>query len=119
MSWRLKGNQGTLLGDVSTYLDDPACEAATAEPTVDADHGRIETRTATVSTNITWLQQDHHWPGLAAIGKVIRIRETATKNHHRNRLLPAQHSIVRRTLQRGRPRALGRPKTGCTGGSMS
>ena len=75
----LKGNQGTLLGDVSTYLDDPACEAATAEPTVDADHGRIETRTATVSTNITWLQQDHHWPGLAAIGKVIRIRETATK----------------------------------------
>ena len=50
-----------------------------AEPTVDADHGRIETRTATVSTNIGWLQQDHHWPGLGAIGKVVRIRETATK----------------------------------------
>jgi predicted transposase YbfD/YdcC len=75
----LKGNQGTLHDDVGTNFDDPACEATTAEPTVDADHGRIETRTATVSTNIGWLQQDHHWPGLGAIGKVVRIRETATK----------------------------------------
>ena len=50
-----------------------------AEPTVDADHGRIETRTDTVSTNIGWLQQDHRWPGPAAIGKMVRIRETATK----------------------------------------
>ena len=75
----LKGNQGTLHDDVSTYLDDPACEATAADRTVDADHGRIETRTATVSTNIAWLQEDHNWPGLTAIGKVVRIRETAAK----------------------------------------
>lgn len=42
-------------------------------------HGRIETRTATVSTDLAWLQEDHHWPGLAAIGKVVRVRETAAK----------------------------------------
>src|SRR5580693_3693005 len=41
----LKGNQGTLHDDVTTYLDDPASEAITAAPVVDADHGRIETRT--------------------------------------------------------------------------
>ena len=35
--------------------------------------------TATVSTDIKWLQDDHQWPGLTAIGKVDRIRETATK----------------------------------------
>jgi predicted transposase YbfD/YdcC len=75
----LKGNQGTMHDDVSTYLDDPASEAITAAPAVDADHGRIETRTATVSTNIAWLQEGHHWPGLAAIGKLVRVRETAAK----------------------------------------
>ena len=39
----------------------------------------IETRTATVSTDITWLRKDHQWPGLAAIGKVVRVRETPAK----------------------------------------
>lgn len=74
----LKGNQGTLHDDVVRFLDDPATKAATAKPMVDAGHGRIETRTATVSTDIGWLQERHAWPGLAAIGKVHRIRETAT-----------------------------------------
>jgi len=75
----LKGNQGTLHDDVTTYLDDPAAKVTAAAPTVDADHGRIETRTATVSTNIAWLRKDHQWPGLAAIGKVVRVRETPAK----------------------------------------
>ena len=75
----LKGNQGTLHDDVTTYLDDPAAKITAAAPTVDADHGRIETRTATVSTDIAWLHDDHQWPGLAAIGKVVRVRETPAK----------------------------------------
>ena len=32
-----------------------------------------------VSTRIDWLQNHHQWPGLAAIGKVVRIRETPDK----------------------------------------
>ena len=48
--------------DVRTYLDDPAGTVTVTKPTVDADHGRIETRTAMVSTDIAWLQEDHHWP---------------------------------------------------------
>ena len=32
-----------------------------------------------VSTDIAWLIKDHQWPGLAAVGKVERIRETAGK----------------------------------------
>jgi predicted transposase YbfD/YdcC len=75
----LKGNQGTLHDDVRLFLDDPACEAVTAEPLVEADHGRIETRTAMVSSDIGWLQKDHQWPGLAAIGKVVRIHEATDK----------------------------------------
>jgi hypothetical protein len=65
-------------GDVYDELD-PASTVSTAKPTVDGDHGRIETRTATVSTDIGWLQEAHRWPGLAAIGKVVRVRETAAR----------------------------------------
>jgi predicted transposase YbfD/YdcC len=72
----LKGNQGTLHDDVRTYLDDPAARTTAAKPVVEADHGRIETRTARVSDEIGWLQEDHRWPGLAAIGKVVRTRQT-------------------------------------------
>ena len=77
----LKGNQGTLHDDVSRFLDDPACAAISTAPVVDADHGRIEVhRTATsLHRHRTWLQEDHKWPGLAAIGKVDRVRETASK----------------------------------------
>jgi predicted transposase YbfD/YdcC len=63
----LKGNQGTLHDDVRTYLDDPASTTTTAKPVVDGDHGRIETRTATVCADIDWLQTDHQWPGLEPV----------------------------------------------------
>jgi predicted transposase YbfD/YdcC len=75
----LKGNQGKLHEDVVLLVDDPACNATTAASVVEADHGRIETRTATVSTEIDWLQKQHQWPGLKAIGKVERVRETPDK----------------------------------------
>jgi predicted transposase YbfD/YdcC len=75
----LKGNQGTLHADVSLFLNDAASTGTTTARTVDGDHGRIETRTGTVSTDIAWLQEQHEWPGLVAIGKVERIRETADK----------------------------------------
>jgi hypothetical protein len=74
----LKGNQGTLHSDGVLHLDDPASQTITAEPVVEGDHGRMETRTATVSTDIAWLK-DNQWPGLAALGKVERSREIAGK----------------------------------------
>jgi predicted transposase YbfD/YdcC len=75
----LKGNQGTLHDDVVRFLSDPASKVSIAKPDVDAGHGRIETRTATGSTDIEWLQEAHGWPGLKAIAKVERRRETLAK----------------------------------------
>src|ERR1700674_2327874 len=75
----LKGNQGTLHADVSLFLEDPAREAEDTDTTVDADNGRIETRTDTVTTDIGWLQHHHKWPGVVCIGKIARTRETAAK----------------------------------------
>jgi predicted transposase YbfD/YdcC len=78
-AFALKGNQGTLHDDVRLFLDDPLTSVTTEHTTIDADHGRIETRAVSISTDIDWLQERHQWPGLKAIGKVIRTRETSEK----------------------------------------
>lgn len=70
----LKGNQETLHDDVRRFLDDPAAPLASATET-DKGHGRLETRTAALTTDIAWLQESHDWPGLKAIGKIIASRE--------------------------------------------
>jgi predicted transposase YbfD/YdcC len=75
----LKGNQGTLHNDVRLFLEDPDRLGEVTHTTVDADHGRIETRTGTVCSDIGWAQDLHAWPGLAAIGKMVRRRETQGK----------------------------------------
>ena len=75
----LKGNQGTLHADVALFLDDPDLVPHSTHSEVDGGHGRIETRTSVVSADIDWLQERHDWPGLEAIAKVNRIRESGTK----------------------------------------
>ena len=51
----------TLFDDVVLLLDDSELKASTAAPLVEADHGRIESRTATVSTEIDWRQKQYRW----------------------------------------------------------
>ena len=71
----LKGNQGTWHEDVRHLLDaSPSLPTAT-HITLEKEHGRIETRTSVVSSEIAWLQEQHHWPGLAALGQITRTRE--------------------------------------------
>jgi len=76
----LKRNQGTLHDDVRLFLEDPERPAEASHTTVDADHGRIETRTGTVCTDIGWLQKQHGWPNLAAIGSMVRTREIQARS---------------------------------------
>ena len=62
------------------YLDDPArADELRSCQQVDGDHGRIETRRATVCHEVAWLRERHDWPGLAAFGKIEARRETARR----------------------------------------
>ena len=79
----LKGNQGTLHDDVRTFFDDPASTAAASAQSVDADHGRIETRTATLSTDIEWLQRDHQ--GLSQGNRIGR-KESGGRQERNERI---------------------------------
>ena len=76
----LKGNQGSLRADVDLFIaeqkaKDFADTTVSRAETIDADNGRIETRTTTVIHDLAWLQKRHHWPGLAAIAMVESSRE--------------------------------------------
>jgi len=73
----LKGNHRRLHGDVSLLLAQPGQAAADQHATTDNDHGRVERRVSLVCTEVDELQKRHCWPGLAAIGKVVRSRGTA------------------------------------------
>jgi predicted transposase YbfD/YdcC len=97
----LKGNQGTLCEDVRTRLDDAGRKIPDRAQTVEADHGRIETRSAHLVSDLTWLQEQHDWPGLACIGKLTTTREdkasgtvqTQDRYYLLSRLMPAQEFL--------------------------
>ena len=73
----LKANQRALHKDAKEWLEDPEAQKDMLSCRhVGCGHGRIETRTATVSRDIGWLQDLHRWPGLEAVGKVEAARET-------------------------------------------
>ena len=77
----LKGNQGSLREDVELFVTeqrakDFADTTISRAETVDADNGRIETRTTTVIHDVDWLRKRHGWPGLNAIAMVESSRET-------------------------------------------
>ena len=76
----LKGNQGTLREDVEVFAAEQKANGfkdtkISQHQTVDADHGRIETRTYTVIHDVDWLHDDHEWPGLKSVVMVESERE--------------------------------------------
>lgn len=89
----VKANQPALHDDVKLLMDDPGAPADDSAETVDADHGRIETRRAEVLHDVEWLTQTHRWPGLAAVGKV-----TATREIDRHATTTARYYIASRPL---------------------
>jgi predicted transposase YbfD/YdcC len=72
----LKGNHKALHADVVRFFADPRHDRALSHATRDNNHGRIETRRSLVSSDIGRLQSRYQWPGLAAVGRVIRTRRT-------------------------------------------
>lgn len=70
----LKRNHPSLHADVRRLFDEDY-EPMAGHAMIESDHGRVETRISLVSTDIHRLQRKHAWPGLAAIGRVLRTRQ--------------------------------------------
>jgi predicted transposase YbfD/YdcC len=71
----LKGNQGCLHDDVTTYFES-SLSPEVANISYDGGHGRIETRSIRVTDKIDWLKENHCWLGLRSIIAVTATRET-------------------------------------------
>ena len=86
----LKGNQGTLREDVEIFANEQKAKGfsdttTSAHKTVDGDHGRIETRRATVVHDVAWLQERHDWPGLQGVVIIESIREIGPRTERETR----------------------------------
>jgi len=75
----LKGNQPTLHGEVSLYLDDcissKEINVETAK-TIEKNGGRIETRICYKSPSLEWFEDRNDWAGLNCAFAIDRITET-------------------------------------------
>jgi predicted transposase YbfD/YdcC len=86
----LKGNQGTLREDVELFAIEQKAKGfsdttVSADETVDADHGRIETRRVTVVHDVVWLQKRHDWPGLKGLIVIDSTREIDSQTERETR----------------------------------
>lgn len=72
----LKGNQPTLLEEVSLYFRDFS-EELPYLVTRDKGHGRIEKREYRLLTDLSWLPERSEWAGLKGVGSVC---STVTRN---------------------------------------
>lgn len=93
----LKANQGDLLDDVQTWFDDPG-EPLESVTDHDKGHGRIEERTARVSTNVAWLARDT-FPDIALIACIeSKVTKGAQIRHERRFYISSRRMTAAQTL---------------------
>lgn len=71
----LKENHKTLYSNTSAFFEDMHDQPISSHQTIDADHGRIETRKYWITSDIDWLQGKELWPGIKSIAMVESTRE--------------------------------------------
>ena len=102
----LKENQRSLAEEVALFFDTAASGTAEAFETVDADHGRIETRRHWVSHDVDWLitsrcaPHEPRFPGLRAIAMVEATVERAGVVSKARRLFLSSMPLDSRLLAR-------------------
>ena len=75
----VKDNHPNLKKDIEDFVqDDHLRSTMQTVSKTEKNHGRIETRTAFVTTDIGWLEQKKEWKGLKCIGAIHS--ESTTKN---------------------------------------
>ena len=114
----LKGNQESLNDVVRLFLDDSATDMAQAGQT-NKGYGRVETRTASISDDVSWLQERHQWPGLAAVGKITASRQEGGHTSVESRFYLLSQAFQPERVQPNRKGPLGNrepPALGAGGG---
>lgn len=90
----LKGNQGTLHKDVQLLFErKPKSIEFLSVTEIEKGHGRIETRTCTVTENIDWLKKEHpDWKNLKSVVEIESTREIKGEISKEKRYYISDHS---------------------------
>lgn len=95
----VKDNQPGLKAEIESFFEHAPSTALDSHRDIDKGHGRIEERTATVSTDIAWLTGDRRFPGeyrfpkLAAIAMVEAKVELGDRCHRERRYFIASSPL--------------------------
>lgn len=86
----LKGNQGNLHKEVELFFQDAKKDGykdmvPETHTTVDGGHGRVETRTYTVTADVDWFEEKSKWMNLTTFGMVESTREIGDQTTHETR----------------------------------
>jgi predicted transposase YbfD/YdcC len=86
----LKGNQGNLHKEVELFFQDAKNDGykdvvRETHSTVDGGHGRVETRTYTVTADVDWFEEKSKWKNLTTFGMVESTREIGDQTTHETR----------------------------------
>jgi predicted transposase YbfD/YdcC len=82
----LKRNQPSLHADVAAYFDDPDTHGLASITVTDKDHGRLESRTYTVSHDVAWLAGDRRYPGEPRFPSLHCLIRTTTRSERRGKV---------------------------------
>jgi predicted transposase YbfD/YdcC len=81
----LKGNQPNLEAEVADYFDGAPQTEVVSKTTVEKGHGRIETRTYTVSNNADWIVSDRSYPGQSRFTSIKTLVKVYSRAEHADR----------------------------------
>lgn len=104
----LKANHGHLYDDVTLFLEDLRIRGSQPPTlhtyeTVEADHGRVETRTYWITSDLDWLGAMPAWSNLQSIGMVEARRELPDKTETETRFyltsLPADAPLFAKAVR--------------------
>ena len=82
----LKGNQPTLEAEVADYFSSaPAEELVIKVADIEKDHGRIEMRTYTASSNVDWIVSGRSYPGEPRFTNIKTVVKVFSRVEHADR----------------------------------
>jgi len=81
----LKGNQPTLEADVEDYFRTAPADELVSQTTVEKGHGRIETRTYTVSSKVDWITSERSYPGQPRFKNIKSIAKVHARAEYADR----------------------------------
>jgi predicted transposase YbfD/YdcC len=82
----LKRNQMTLHREIESFFIDPAATGIETIRDLDKDHGRIETRTVSVSHEVNWISGSRRHPGEPRFPRLATLIQATTRTESRGKI---------------------------------